>query len=58
MIKLSSLSDDYYVLDTKRYAIVGEKNKKVYSLGQKIKIKLINADLDRKTMDYEMVEEK
>jgi ribonuclease R len=55
MIKLSSLSDDYYVLDPKRYAIVGEKNKKVYSLGQKIKIKLINADLDRKTMDYELV---
>ncbi|MFA6797420.1 MAG: S1 RNA-binding domain-containing protein, partial [Candidatus Paceibacterota bacterium] len=57
MIKLSSLSDDFYVLDPKKYAIVGQKNKKVYSLGQKIKIKLINADLDRKTMDYEVVAE-
>jgi len=55
MIKLNSLSDDYYVLDPKRYAIVGQKNKKVYSLGQKIKIKLINADLDRKTIDYELI---
>jgi len=56
MIKLSSLKDDYYVLDAKKYRIVGEKNKKVYSLGQKIKIKLVSADLDRRTMDYEIVE--
>jgi ribonuclease R len=55
MIKLPSLGDDYYVLDAKKYRIVGEKTKKVYTLGQKIKIKLINADLDRRTMDYEIV---
>ena len=55
MIKLTSLTDDFYTLDAKNYAIVGEKNKKVYSLGQKIKIKLVSADLDRKTMDFEIV---
>ena len=55
MIKLSSLTDDFYVLDPKKYAIVGEKNKKVYSLGQKVKIKLVSADLDRRQMDYEIV---
>lgn len=55
MIKLGSLTDDFYVLDAKNYAIVGEKNKKKYSLGQKIKIKLVNADLDKKIMDYELV---
>lgn len=55
MIKLSSLSDDFYVLDTKKYAIVGEKNKKTYSLGEKIKIKLIKIDLDKKILDYELV---
>lgn len=56
MIKLSSLSDDYYILDKKNYAIVGEKSKNTYSLGQKIKIKLISADLERKQMDWEIVE--
>ncbi len=55
MIKLSSLGDDYYKLDAKTYSIVGEKTKKVYSLGQKVKIKLVSADLDRKQMDYEIV---
>ena len=56
MIKLSSLSDDFYKLDAKTYSIVGEKTKKTYSLGQKIKIKLISADLDKRQMDYEIVE--
>jgi ribonuclease R len=55
MIKLSSLQDDYYKLDAKNYSIVGERNKKVYSLGQKVKIKLVSADLDRRQMDYEIV---
>ena len=56
MIKLSSLGDDFYRLDTKTYSIIGEKTKKVYSLGQKIKIKLVSADLDRRQMDYEIAE--
>jgi len=55
MIKLSSLGDDYYILDPKKYAIVGEKTKRTFTLGQKIKIKLVSTDLDRKTMDYEIV---
>jgi len=55
MIKLSSLGDDFYKLDTKNYSIVGEKTKRTFTLGQEIKIKLVSADLDRKTMDYEIV---
>ena len=55
LVKLSSLGDDFYKLNSKTYSIVGEKTKKVYSLGQKVKIKLVSADLDRRQMDYEIV---
>lgn len=55
MIKLSSLGDDFYKLDAKTYSIIGEKTKKTYTLGQKVKIKLVSADLDRRQMDYEIV---
>ena len=55
MIKLSSLGDDFYKLDAKTYSIIGEKTKKTYTLGQKIKVKLVSADLDRRQMDYEIV---
>jgi len=57
MIRLATLEDDYYVLDAKNYTIVGEKTKNKYSLGQKIKIKLVNADLERRIIDYEIVNE-
>ncbi len=57
MIKLRDLGDDFYILDQKNYRIVGEKTKKAYSLGDKIKFKVASADLERKTLDYTLVKE-
>ena len=55
MVKLSSIGDDYYVLDKKKYAIIGQKTKKKFALGDKVKIKLVGADADKKTVDYKIV---
>ncbi|TAK56849.1 S1 RNA-binding domain-containing protein, partial [Patescibacteria group bacterium] len=55
MIKLRELGDDFYTLDEKNYAIVGEKSKKRFQLGDTIKFKVVSADLDRKTLDYSLV---
>ncbi len=55
MIKLRDLTDDYYNLDQKNYAIVGSKTKKRFSLGDKIKYKVVAADIDRKALDYSLV---
>lgn len=56
MVSLRNLTDDFYILDEKNYAIVGEKTKKRYGLGDKVKVKLQGADLDRRTLDYVFVE--
>lgn len=55
MVSLRNLTDDFYVLDEKNYALVGEKTKKRYGLGDKVKVKLLGADLDRRTLDYVFV---
>jgi ribonuclease R len=55
MIKLRDLTDDRYVFNEKQYAVVGEKTKKKYSLGDAVKFKIMGADLDKKTLDYAMV---
>jgi len=55
MIRLKELTDDYYVLDAKNYRVVGEKTKNKYSLGDAVKFKIINADIDRKSLDLELV---
>ncbi|MFA6536109.1 MAG: ribonuclease R [Candidatus Paceibacterota bacterium] len=55
MIKIRDLGDDYYNLDEKNYALVGEKTKKRFSLGDKVKFKIVGADLERKTLDFQLI---
>ncbi|MSR71464.1 MAG: ribonuclease R [Candidatus Taylorbacteria bacterium] len=52
MIKLRDMTDDYYELDKKKYAIIGTKTGKKYQLGDKLRFKVKSADLDKKTLDY------
>ncbi|TSC55185.1 MAG: ribonuclease R [Parcubacteria group bacterium LiPW_30] len=55
MVPLRTLNDDFYNFEEKRYRLVGEKTKKIYSLGDKIKFKVEKTDLGRKTIDYSLV---
>ena len=57
MIGMRALGDDYFVFNEKSYSIIGEKTKKVFTLGDKVKFKAIAADLDKKTLDYVLVNE-
>lgn len=52
MVRLRDLGNDFYTLDKKNYAIVGEKTKKKYSLGDTVKFKVVAADLERRALDY------
>jgi ribonuclease R len=52
MVRLKNMTDDSYVLDEKKYRIVGTTNKKIFSLGDKVHVKLIDADLDKKILDF------
>lgn len=55
MVRLKEMTDDFYELDEKLYAVVGKKSGKKYSLGDKVRVKLLNADLDRKNLDFKFV---
>ncbi|TAL49240.1 ribonuclease R [Patescibacteria group bacterium] len=55
MVKVRDMTDDFYVLDEKNYCLVGQSNKKKYSLGDSVQVKLLAADLDRKTLDFAFV---
>ena len=57
MISLSDMKDDYYFYDDQRYRMVGEHTKKVYNLGQKVKVQVTNADKLMRTIDFILVEE-
>jgi len=55
MVKLRDMKDDFYELNEKLYAIVGKNTSKKYSLGDKIRVKLIASDPERKTLDFQFI---
>jgi ribonuclease R len=55
MVKLRDMKDDFYELNEKLYAVVGKNTGKKYSLGDKVRVKLIAADPERKTLDFAFV---
>ncbi|OHB06116.1 MAG: ribonuclease R [Candidatus Zambryskibacteria bacterium RIFCSPLOWO2_01_FULL_47_14] len=55
MVKLRDMKDDFYELIELQYAIVGQKTGKKFSLGDKIRVKLIASDPERKTLDFVFV---
>ncbi|WP_428331189.1 ribonuclease R [Mucilaginibacter sp.] len=57
MVRLRDISDDFYTLDEKNYAIIGQRKKKVYQLGDEVKIKVKNVDLTKKQIDFTLVQD-
>ncbi len=55
MVRLKDMEGDFYEIDEKNYCIVGQRTKKKFSLGDKIKVKLVTSDLERKTLDFKVV---
>lgn len=55
LIHISHLDDDYYIYDEAKHLIIGESTKKIYKLGQKIKVKVDKADIETRTIDFSLV---
>ena len=57
LVHISTLKDDYYNYNSDIMAIVGESKKKMYRLGEKVKIKVVGANKHNKTIDFELVKD-
>lgn len=57
MIRLRDISDDFYTLDEKNYCIIGQRKKKIYQLGDEVRIKVKNVDLTKKQIDFSLVQD-
>ena len=55
MIRLRDISDDFYTLDEKNYAIIGQRKKKIYRLGDEVQIRVKNVDLTKKQIDFTLL---
>jgi ribonuclease R len=52
MCKIREIKDDYYTFDDKQYALVGEVSKQLLQLGDEVYVKVKNADLVKKQIDF------
>jgi len=55
MIKLSSMRSDYFVHQSSKYRVKGEKTGKTLSLGDEVRVTLTRADLEERQLDFELV---
>lgn len=55
LVPVRDLADDYYELDEKNYCLVGRKHHNMYTLGDRVKVQVARADLDRKQLDFALV---
>ena len=56
MIPMRELDDDFYDFDEKAYCLTGRRYQKKYSLGDPVRIKVVRANLERKQLDFALVE--
>lgn len=55
LVPIRDLDDDYYEFDEKNYCLIGRRKKKQYRLGDPITIKVAQANLERKQLDFMLV---
>ena len=58
MIRLRDIKGDHFDFDQEQYAIIGRKSKQVITLGDEVLVKVKEADLVKKHLDFTLVEVK
>ena len=58
MVPIRDLTDDYYEFDEKNYCVVGRHTNTRYRLGDKITIQVARANLERKQLDFAIIDER
>ncbi|MDR0414573.1 MAG: ribonuclease R [Prevotellaceae bacterium] len=57
MVLLRSLREDFFFFDEDNYRVVGRRTGKTYTLGDAVRIRVDNVNMEKKQLDYLMVEE-
>lgn len=57
LVHITALKDDYYTFDQEAHELRGELTKKVYHLGQKVRVRVTDADAVKRSVDFTVAEE-
>lgn len=56
MVPMRDLNDDYYDFDEKNYCLVGRRHHHKYQLGDPIRIKVAQANMEKRQLDFTLAE--
>ena len=57
MVHISALADDYYHYEEKKHCLRGERTKRVYRIGDRVRVRVDKVDRDRKRIDFSLSKE-
>ena len=57
LIRFEHMGEDYFFYDENRKMLIGERTKKMYHIGDKIAIRVIDANKELRRIDFELVEQ-
>ncbi|WP_439130829.1 ribonuclease R family protein [Polaribacter sp.] len=57
MVRIRDIKSDYYIFDEEQYAVVGQSTKQMYQLGDNVKVQVKKTDLERKHLDFNLIED-
>jgi ribonuclease R len=56
LVHVSSMTDDYYRFDERAHALKGENTRQVYRLGDEVEVQVVRVDLERRQLDFALVD--
>jgi len=56
LVHISSMADDYYRYIEQQHVLLGENTKKVYRLGDKVRVQVVRVDTERRQVELGLVE--
>lgn len=55
LVRLADMGDDYYIFDENTFTILGERTKKMYRIGDVVKIRVEKVNVDFKEIDFKLL---
>jgi ribonuclease R len=56
LVHISSMADDYYRFVEQQHVLLGENTRKIYRLGDKVRVQVVRVDMERRQVDLGLVE--
>lgn len=56
MVHVSNMEDDFYTLDEVNHVMIGERKRRIYRIGDTVRIRVLSVDMANRSIDFVLVE--